>query len=79
MFATTLNVSLAFLRQRYWLAALFGFIGAPLSFLAGERLHALQFPDLWLALLALAVGWAILMIILMWLSERFNGVAGLSG
>lgn len=74
LFATTLNVALVFLRRNYWLAAAFGAIGAPLSFLAGMRMRALQFPDLWLAMGVLAIGWAILMPILMSLAQRFDGV-----
>ncbi len=74
LFATTLNVALRFLHGRYWLAALFGAIGAPLSFLAGMRLHALQLPDVWFAVAVLAAGWAILMPVLMYLSQRFDGV-----
>ncbi len=74
LFATTLNVALVFLRGRYWLAALFGAIGAPLSFLGGMRLQALQLPDTWLAVAVLAAGWAVLMPLLMHLSQRFDGV-----
>ncbi|MGC3981608.1 MAG: DUF2878 domain-containing protein [Steroidobacteraceae bacterium] len=74
LFATTLNVSLVFLRRRYGLAALFGAIGAPLSFLGGMKLHALSFPDLSLSLSVLALGWALLMPILIWLAPRFDGV-----
>jgi hypothetical protein len=75
LFATTLNVSLNFLKHRDWLAAAFGAIGAPLSFLAGVRLQALQFPDPFKALLALAIGWGLLMLILTRLAQRFDGVA----
>ncbi len=79
LFATTLNVALVFLRGRYWLAALFGAIGAPLSFLGGMRLQALQLPDVWLAMTVLAIGWALLMPLLMHLSERFDGVNVVTG
>lgn len=75
LFATTLNVSLVFLRGRVWLAAAFGAIGAPLSFLGGMRLRALQFPEMEPALLMLAAGWAALMPLLMYLSTRFDGVS----
>jgi hypothetical protein len=75
LFATTLNVSLVFLRGRWWLAALFGAVGAPLSFLGGMRLHALQFPDTNAALCVLAIGWAIMMPLLIYLSVRFDGVS----
>jgi Protein of unknown function (DUF2878) len=74
LFATTLNVSLVFLRGRPLLAGLFGAIGAPLSFLGGMRLHALQLPKIGLALLVLACGWALLMPLLVCLSARFDGV-----
>jgi Protein of unknown function (DUF2878) len=74
LFATTLNVSLVFLRGRPWLAMLFGAIGAPLSFLGGVRLQALQFPDVQLALIVLAIGWAAMMPLLIHLSIRFDGV-----
>jgi len=74
LLATTLNVSLVFLRGRVWLAALFGAIGAPLSFMGGVRLHALQFPETNTALLVLAIGWAVLMPLLMYMSVRFDGV-----
>jgi hypothetical protein len=74
LFATTLNVSLVFMRGRYLLAAAFGVIGAPLSFMAGMRLQALQFPHLTLAMVVIAAGWAVLMPVLMYLSVRFDGM-----
>jgi len=74
LFATTLNVSLRFLKRRYFLAALFGVVGAPLSFMAGARLNALQFPDLSTGLLVLAVGWGLLMMLMVWLSDQYDGV-----
>lgn len=73
LFATTLNVGLKFLRHRYLLAAAFGAIGAPLSFMAGMRLQALQFPDVNLGLVCVGAGWAVLMPVLMWLAIRFDG------
>ena len=42
LFATTLNQSLRWLQHRYLLAAILGAIAGPLSYLAGERLGALQ-------------------------------------
>jgi hypothetical protein len=75
LFATSLNVSLVFLRGRLWLAALFGAIGAPLSFLGGMRLGSLQFPHLATAMVVLAIGWAVLMPLLVYLSIRFDGVS----
>lgn len=75
LFSTTLNVSLRFLKRRYLVAALFGVVGAPLSFLAGERLQALRFPNTLLALVVLGIGWGLIMMLLMWLSQHMDGVS----
>lgn len=74
LFGTTLNVALRFLHGRFTLAALFGAVGAPLSFLAGMRLQALQLPDLWLACALLAIGWGVILPLLLMLARRFDGV-----
>jgi hypothetical protein len=61
LFAITLNGSLAWLKPRPWVAALFGAVGGPLAFLAGERMGAVVFvssTSALAALAALAVGWA---------------------
>jgi hypothetical protein len=58
LFAITLNGSLAWLKPRPWVAALFGAVGGPLAFLAGERMGAVVFVSSTSALAALAVGWA---------------------
>ena len=50
LFATSLNLSMAWLKGRPWLAALFGAVGGPLAYLAGARLGGLQMPDPVLAL-----------------------------
>jgi len=75
LFATTLNVSMVFLRGRPLLAAFIGIVGAPLSFLGGMHLNALQFPDTNKALLALAIGWALWMPLMIYLAKRFDGVS----
>lgn len=74
LFATTLNVSLRWLRQRPWLAALLGAVGGPLAYHAGAQLGALSFPDLAAGLAAQAVGWALLMPLLVRLATRLDGV-----
>ena len=61
LFAMTLNVSLRWLRDRPVLAALFGFYGGPASYIAGEALGGIVLVDKVGALLALAVGWAVMM------------------
>jgi len=73
-FATTLNVSLRWLRGRAWAALLFGAVGGPISYLAGARLGALEFVRPGEALSALAVGWALVTPCLVLLSRRLDGV-----
>jgi len=72
MFAITLNVSMRFLHGRWLAAALLGAIGAPLSYLAGARLGALQMPDRNAAIALHAAGWAVLMPLLVFLAPRIS-------
>ena len=76
LFATTLNVSMRWLRGKPWLAALLGFYGGPASYLAGEALGGIVLVDKFAALAALAIGWAVIMPALMWLSENLDGMPG---
>jgi hypothetical protein len=73
LFATSLNLSMAWLKGRPWLAALFGAVGGPLAYLAGARLGGLQMSDPVLALGAQAFGWAVLFPLLTSLAARLNG------
>lgn len=75
LFATTLNVSMRWMRGRFVLAALFGAIGGPLSYLAGARLGAMTFVETVPAVTALAIGWAVAMPLLLVLAARFDGAA----
>ena len=72
-FATTFNVSLRWFKQHLLLGAVFGAVGGPLAFLAGERLGGVEFTNYPAALTALAVGWGILMPAMLLLAQRFNG------
>jgi hypothetical protein len=74
LFATTLNVSLRWLKGRYVLAALLGGIAGPLAYFGGAKLGGVQFQDMTLGLGALAVGWAVFMPLLMAVSNRFDGI-----
>lgn len=74
LFATTLNVSLRFLKRRPLLAALLGALGGPAAYYAGYRLGGVQIVDFPPAMTALALGWAVFMPLLMWLSERLDGI-----
>ncbi len=58
-FATTFRYSLRALVARPWAAVLFGALGGPVAFLAGERLGAVTLTrPLGAAVTALALGWA---------------------
>ena len=74
-FAIALNVTLRWLKRRPLLAALLGAVFGPLSFLGGVRLGAARFVDEPAALVTLACMWAVLMPLVMWISDRFDGVA----
>jgi len=75
LFATTLNVSLRRLRPHPWLAALLGAFAGPAAYYAGSRLGALEFPVVGTALLAIGIGWAVLMPLLLGAARRFDGYA----
>jgi len=76
LFATTLNVSMRWLRGKPWLAAFFGAYGGPAAYLAGEALGGIVLTNRLAALLALGVGWAVIMPVLMGLSEQLDGMPG---
>ena len=61
LFAAMLNHSLRWLRRRPLPGLVFGAVGGPLSFWAGQRMGAASFPDAPLALAVLSAGWALLM------------------
>ncbi len=72
-FATTLNVSMRWLKGRWALAAAFGAVGGPLAYYAGAKLGGVVFVEPLAALTALAVGWSVLMPVLTFLATRLNG------
>ena len=72
-FAMTMNVSMRWMRDRRVLGALLGATVAPISFFGGARLGAVSMPDPVAAGAALAVGWSILMPLLLTLAARFDG------
>ena len=77
LFATLLNVSLRWMRGRWFIAVVFGALGGPAAYYGGFRLGALEFGNMPTGLLALAIGWAVLTPLLLALSARFDGYAGL--
>jgi hypothetical protein len=74
-FATTLNVSLRWLRSRRWLAAVLGAALGPLAYAAADAWGALRLVDWRAALLAQALGWALLLPLTSWLAARHDGFA----
>ena len=73
LFATTLNVSMGWLKGRLVLAAGLGAVAGPLSYLAGQKLGGMQFLEPTTATIALAIGWGTVMPVLMLLAERLDG------
>ena len=61
LFATTINQSMGWLKERLIVAAGLGAIFGPLAFVAGEKLGAVVFLNEPAAMTMLAIGWAILM------------------
>jgi Protein of unknown function (DUF2878) len=76
LFATLLNVSLRWMRGRWFIAVVFGVVGGPAAYYGGLRLGALEFGNMPTGLLALAIGWAVLTPLLLALSSHFDGYAG---
>lgn len=73
LFATTLNSSMGWLKNKLILASVLGAIFGPLSYMAGQRLGAIEFIDSSKATIALALTWSIAMPALMCAASRFGG------
>jgi len=73
LFATTLNVSMGWLKGKPGLAVLLGAVFGPLSYMAGRRLGAVEFVDFQAATLALAAIWALAMPLLLLAATRYDG------
>jgi hypothetical protein len=75
LFGTTINLSMRWMRGRPLLAAAFGLVGGPLAYYAGHKIGGIEFVDQTAALAMLAIGWAVIMPVLMRLGERLDGVS----
>ena len=75
LFATTLNLSMSWLHGHTGLAALFGAVGGPLAYYAGERLDGISLTHAVPALIALAAGWALITPMLVRIASKLNGFA----
>jgi hypothetical protein len=74
LFAVQFNVLLVWLRRRWLLAGLIGAVAGPLSFRAGAALGAVHFVKIHAAFLVLALGWAVLLPVMLWLAQRWDGM-----
>jgi hypothetical protein len=74
LFATALNVSLNWLKNRDLLGFAVGAVAGPMSYYGGVKLGALAFDQPAKAVIALAIGWGIFVPVLMRLAKRFDGI-----
>jgi hypothetical protein len=59
-FATLINVSLAWLKDRLWLAAVFGALASGPSYYAGSKIGALTLGDpVWQSVVTIGAVWAV--------------------
>ena len=73
LFATTLNRSMSWLKGRLPLAAAMGAVAGPMSYYAGAKLGGIVFVSPLAATIALSVGWALIMPVVVVLADRLNG------
>jgi hypothetical protein len=73
LFAATLNLSMAWLKGRTYLAVFMGALGGPLSYIAGQNLGAIRLENPEAALILVALAWAFIMPALCLLAQRMNG------
>lgn len=73
VFATTLNVSLRWLRPRTVTAAALGALGGPLAYAGGAKLGALQLESSYPSIGVLAFGWALATPLLLATARRLDG------
>ena len=72
LFATTINLSMGWLKGRWILSVFMGAVFGPLAFIGGEKLGAVVFLDSILSIVTLSIGWGLLMPLLLWIAERIN-------
>ena len=61
LFATTLNVSMSWLKRNLVLAMAMGAVFGPLSYMAGQRFGAIEIVNFDASMIALSIGWAVAM------------------
>ena len=69
LFATTINHGMRWVKRRWSIAVLAGFLGGPMAFFGGANLGAVVFDDTLISLALIGAGWAVLLPALVWLSD----------
>ncbi len=71
--ATTLHLSMAWMKRRYAVAVLFGLLGGPGAYFTGMKLDAVLLGEnLFRSLLIIGLEWAIAMPLLLVIAQSFN-------
>ncbi len=72
-FATLVNVSLAWMKDRLWLSVLFGAVASGPSYYAGSQLGALTLGEpAWQSFATIAAMWAVALPLLMLMARRID-------
>jgi len=72
LFATTVNVSLSWMKDNTLLATIFGGIVGPLAYYAGFKLGAVNINNLHMAMISLSIGWAFFTPLLLKFTDIFK-------
>lgn len=72
LFSTTLNVGMRWLRRSTAVAAAAGAIGGPLAFFAGASIGAVELVSPTIALIAIGIGWAVMLPFLVKVAIRLD-------
>ena len=74
----TINHSLSWLQHKYLLAAVMGFVFAPLAYFAGNKFNVLSFPpgfSTYSLLFTIAVAWSVVTPLLIYISTVTTQIA----
>ena len=69
LFATTVNHGLSWVKKHWAIAAVAGLLGGPMAFFGGANLGAVEFSNTLIALAVIGAGWAVLLPVLVWISD----------
>ena len=69
LFATTVNHGLSWVKKHWAIAAIAGLLGGPMAFFGGANLGAVEFSNTLVSLAVIGAGWAILLPVLVWISD----------